>query len=63
MGEDVGDALRTDPIVQRALAVVLLREALPLLYALDEHGAAAHLQTAIDTVLGAGHEAPPQGSC
>lgn len=52
MGEEVGDALRSDPSVQKALAIVLLREALPLLGALDEHVAATLVQSAIDTVLG-----------
>lgn len=52
MGEEVGVALRSDPSVQKALAIVLLREALPLLDALDEHVAAALVQSAIDKVLG-----------
>ncbi len=63
MGEDLGDALRSDPVVQRALAVVLLRQALPLLDTLGEDIAAAHLQTAIDKLLGIEAHAPPQGSC
>lgn len=58
MGEQVGDALRADPVVQRALAVVLLRQALPLLDTLGEQVAAVHLQTVIDTLLGNGSGTP-----
>lgn len=40
-----------NPAVRRALAIVLMREVLPLLDALAEDVAANHLQLAIDTVL------------
>lgn len=43
-----------NPAVRRALAIVLMREVLPLLDALAEDVAANHLQLAIDTVLQGG---------
>ncbi len=52
MDEAVSNVLGDDPAVRRALAVVLMREVLPLLDALTETVAAAHLQAAIDSVLG-----------
>ena len=59
MGEHSGDALRADPLVQRALAVVLLRQALPLLDTLGEQVAAAHIQAVIDALSGNGTVTPP----
>ena len=51
-----------DPVAARALALVLMREALDLLDEINDHGAAAHLQHAIDTLLqrraGADTQAP-----
>lgn len=59
MDEAVGNVLSDDPVVRRALAVVLMREVLPLLDGLTETVAAAHLQAAIDSVLGTAVE----GNC
>lgn len=40
-----------DPTVTRAMALALMRQALELLDAVNEHAAAAHLQLAVDTLL------------
>lgn len=49
-----------DCMVTRALALALLREALPMLEALDEPVAAAHLLAAIDALRrGAGSSVTP----
>lgn len=60
-GVDVGS--KADLSVQRALAIVLMREVLPLLEALGEKIAAGHLQTAIDTVVGGAETLRTEGSC
>ncbi len=49
-----------DPKVRRALAIVLLREVLPLLESLDEEDAARHVNMAIGMVLRAGMDSAPR---
>ncbi|RVT38672.1 hypothetical protein [Sphingobium algorifonticola] len=56
-------ALGSDPAIKRALAIVLMREVLPLLDELGEHAAASHLQMAIDTALGPAAFGKIDGSC
>lgn len=51
------------PGVKRALAIVLMREVLPLLDALREDVAANHLQMAIDMVVQGAGVPPATGSC
>ena len=45
------DLYTKDPAVTRALALVLMRQALDLLDAVEEGHAASHLQMAVDTLL------------
>ena len=42
---------KQDPVAARALALVLMREALDLLERTNDVGAAAHLEVSIDTLL------------
>jgi hypothetical protein len=43
--------LDTDPTLQKAMALALMRQALEWLEAADEDKAAAHLRNAVDAVL------------
>jgi len=45
------DDLDTDPTLQKAMALALIRQALEWLEAADEEKAAAHLRDAVDAVL------------
>ena len=45
------DDLDTDPTLQKAMALALMRQALEWLEAADEDKAAAHLRDAVDTLL------------
>ncbi|MCF8706274.1 MULTISPECIES: hypothetical protein [Sphingomonadaceae] len=63
MIDRIEDGSKADLSVQRALAIVLMREVLPLLDTLGENVAAGHLQVAIDTVLGEAASFPTEGSC
>jgi len=47
------DSNGKDPVVTRALALALMRQALALLDTVGETAPAAHLQMAIDTMTGA----------
>ncbi|MDX3911172.1 MAG: hypothetical protein QHC67_15335 [Sphingobium sp.] len=62
MCDAVDNDRTSDPAVRRALAIVLMREVLPLLDDLREDIAANHLQMAIDTVL-RGCSPQAAGSC
>ncbi|MFL0418523.1 hypothetical protein ACH0CP_13120 [Sphingomonas sp. 179-I 2A4 NHS] len=50
------DDLDNDPILQKAMALALMRQALEWLEAADEERAAAHLRDAVDAVLGRASE-------
>lgn len=54
------EGMTDDPKVRRALAIVLLREVLPLLGSLDEEDAARHVNMAIGMVLRAGMDSAPR---
>lgn len=58
-----GQAQTDDPTVKRALAIVLMREVLPLLDELGEGAAAGHLQMAIDLTLGPAAFGRTEGAC
>lgn len=63
MIDRIEDRLKADQTAKRALAIVLMREVLPLLDTLGENIAAGHLQMAIDTVMGGAATARTEGSC
>lgn len=50
-GSDAIDHLRNDPKIRRALALVLMRQAMKALEEAEEERACCHLQAAIDSLL------------
>jgi len=46
------DLYEKDPVITRAVALALMRQALALLDAVGETGPAVHLQMAVDTMKG-----------
>ena len=63
MIERIEDLSKADQTTRRALAIVLMREVLPLLDMLGENIAAGHRQLAIDTVMRDGESVHTEGSC
>ena len=60
-GDDTGSI--SDPTLKRALALVLIREVVPMLEDLDETVACAHLRQAIDVLVKPAGQGLPEGSC
>ncbi len=58
--EGMSDPLQDDPKLRRALALVLMREAMASLEMAGEGPACCHLQAAIDSLLRRRAESPPQ---
>ncbi|ATY34940.1 hypothetical protein [Sphingomonas psychrotolerans] len=56
------DKDRKDPVVTRALALALMRQALALLDAVGETAPAVHLKMAVDMMTGASHLPRDDGS-
>lgn len=56
------DIYQKDPVVTKAMAIALMRQALDLLDALNERTAGCHLQMAIDAVLPAKPPEPAAGA-
>lgn len=53
----------SDPALKRALALVLIREVLPMLEDLDEAVASAHLRQAIEALVRPSGQGLTEGSC
>src|SRR3546814_11442510 len=63
MIDRIEDGSKADLSVQRALAIVMMREVLPLLDTLGEKAAEGQLQVAIDKGPGGAAGFPTEGSC